>query len=232
MLDPFGRVRRMRGPSTAPRDPAHPGWPEATASVRLIDGSALRLRPLTVRDGEAWSQQRIIDESWLRPVEPTQHASWAASHDEASWRHTFGHLRDMSRRGIIVPLVIEVDGQFAGQVTIGNIQHGGVSEAWVGYWVHSPYMGRGAAVAACALATDHAFSRIGLHRLTATYLPDNPASGRVLAVNGYREEGFLRQNLHIDGRWRDHHFVAQLADEHPDTCVSRLLKAGRLAAWR
>lgn len=222
----------MSGPSLGQRDLVHPGWPESTATVRLPDGATVRLRPLTIRDGQSWSQQRIIDEAWLRPVEPTQRAGWTASHDELSWRHTFRQLRDMARRGAAVPFVIEVDGAFAGQITLGNIQHGSVSEAWIGYWVHSAFMGRGVAVAACALGTDHAFYRIGLHRLTATYLPDNPASGRVLELNGYREEGFLRKNLHIDGQWRDHHFVAQLVDEHPDTCVGRLVKAGRIAAWR
>ena len=100
--------------------------------------------------------------------------------------------------------VIEVDGAFAGQVTLGNIQHGIVSECWIGYWVHSPFMGRGVATLACALGVDHAFARVGLHRLTATYLPDNPASGTVLEHNGFREEGYLHRNLHIDGQWRDH----------------------------
>lgn len=75
-------------------------------------------------------------------------------------------------------MVIELDGRFVGQLTIGNIQHGGISDAWIGYWVSSAVTGRGIATAACALGVDHAFRRIGLHRLTATYLPSNPASGR------------------------------------------------------
>lgn len=128
----------------------------------------------------------------------------------------------------MVPFIIELDGHFAGQVTLGAIQHGSLSDCWIGYWVHSAFMGRGLATAACALATDHAFRRIGLHRVTATYLPGNPASGRVLAVNGFREEGYLRENLHIDGRWQDHHFVAQNIDDHPGTCVDRLRRSGRL----
>ena len=115
-----------------------------------------------------------------------------------------------------------------GQVTLGNIQHGIVSECWIGYWVHSPFMGRGIATAACALGTDHAFYRVGMHRVTATYLPSNPASGRVLRACGYREEGFMRRNLHIDGEWRDHHFVALNVDDFPSSAVSRLAAAGRV----
>ena len=215
-------------PATGPRDQAHPGWQESTRAVTLPSGSRLRLRPLTSRDGEDWRQTRLLDEAWLRPVEPTPWSTWQASHDEASWRNYFAHLRNQALAGVLVPLVIEVDGLFAGQVTIGNIQHCRVSEAWIGYWVFSEFMGRGVATAACALGTDHAFARIGLHRLTATYLPSNPASGKVLLANGYREEGYLRRNLHIDGEWRDHHFVAQNIEDYGDTCVRRLRAAGRL----
>ena len=206
----------------------HPGWPEATPTLTLNDASTLRLRPLRGRDGNAWSQTRTVDEAWLKPVEPTVAGSWASAHSAGAWHNNWRSLKRLAAEGIAVPLVVEVDGRFAGQVTLGNIQHGAVSECWIGYWVHSAYMGRGVAVAACALGTDHALGRVGLHRVTATYLPGNPASGRVLEINGYREEGFMRRNLHIDGRWRDHHFMALNADDYATTAVQRLAAAGRI----
>ena len=206
----------------------HPGWPEATATVQLRDGSRLRLRPLTPRDGREWARYRIADERWLKPVEPTVNSTWDAAHSHAAWRTTIGNLRRLAEDGIVVPLAIELDGSFAGQVTLGNIQHGSIGECWIGYWVFSAFMGRGVATAACALGTDHAFGRIGMHRVTATYLPSNPASGRVLVANGYREEGYMRRNLHIDGQWRDHHFVALNEDDFPTTAVSRLVATGRI----
>ncbi|AKK10705.1 GNAT family N-acetyltransferase [Corynebacterium uterequi] len=230
MHDFFHQVTRLPDAS-GPRDPRHPGWPEASPKVALNDGRCLRLRPLTWRDGGEWARQRRADESWLRPVEPTQRGGWHRAHERDAWQANFSFLRTAAKKGTVVPLVIDIDGRFAGQVTIGNIQHGALSEAWIGYWVHSPYMGAGVATAACALGVDHAFERIGLHRLTATYLPTNPASGRVLAKCGFHNEGFLRANLHIDGRWRDHHFVALLADEYASTCVARQIEAGRCAAW-
>lgn len=228
MFDPFGWATARLSPTFATPAPAHPGWPEVTDTVTLADGTSLRLRPLTHRDFTAWSQQRILDEAWLRPVEPTQHYSWEESHSRAQWRSNFSNLRSLAARGVVVPMVIEVEGKFAGQVTIGNIQHGAISEAWIGYWVHSAYIGRGVATAACALGTDLGFRRIGLHRLTATFLPSNPASGKVLENCGYRQEGFLHRNLHIDGHWQDHYLVAQVADDFPDSAVARLTRAGRL----
>lgn len=231
MIDPFGRAEaKFRVPATGPRNLMHPGWPESTPTVELLDGSLLRLRPLTSRDAEDWRQARLVDISWLKPVEPTTHGSWTEAHTSQAWRNQLMNLRDQATRGAVVPMVIEIDGKFAGQVTLGNLQHGGISECWIGYWVHSPFMGKSVATAACALGTDHAFSRVGLHRVTATYLPSNPASGKVLKSTGFRAEGYLRRNLHINGEWRDHHFVAQVIDDHSETCVARLRATGRIKA--
>ncbi|MDY5786206.1 GNAT family protein [Corynebacterium sp.] len=209
-----------------------PGWPETTPALSLLDGRVLKLRPLRASDGRTWSKLRIDDAAWLQPVEPTVPGTWAGAHSPAAWRTNWTNLRSLAADGIVVPFVIEIDGEFAGQVTLGNIQHGVVSECWIGYWVHSAYMGRGVATAACALGTDHALARIGLHRVTATYLPHNPASGKVLAANGYREEGFMRRNLHIDGRWQDHHFVAITREDYPTSAVERLIAAGKVRAHR
>lgn len=207
--------------------PYTPGWPESTPELVLPGGGRVHLRPVRGRDGRAWSQARLADEAWLKPVEPTVPDTWESAHSPSAWRRNWANLRGMAADGTVVPLAIDVDGRFAGQVTLGNIQHGSVSECWIGYWVHSAYMGQGVATAACALGTDHAFARVGLHRVTATYLPSNPASGRVLAANGYREEGYLRRNLHIDGQWRDHHFVALNKEDYRESAVVRLVAAGR-----
>lgn len=209
------------------REPT-PGWPETTPALRLADGTHVHLRPLKSGDGRAWSETRVLDEHWLKPVEPTVQGTWADAHSPQAWRANWLNLKKLAADGVVVPLVIVADGEFAGQVTLGNIQHGPVSECWIGYWVHSPFMGRGIATAACALGTDHAFARVGMHRVTATFLPDNPASKSVLLANGYREEGYLRKNLHIDGQWRDHYFVALNADDFPHTAVERLRAAGRV----
>lgn len=223
----LGRAKLSR-PATGATNPLHPGWPEATRSVVTRAGRTVRLRPLLRTDGRDWSQQRILDEAILRPVEPTITDPWEVAHSRAAYVSLWTHLRRGARTGEVIPLAIEVDGHFAGQITVGNIQRGATSSAWIGYWVYSGVAGQGVATAACALATDHAFQRARLHRLTATYLEGNPASATVLARNGYRREGFLRRNLHIDGRWQDHHLVALTAEDLATTCVDRLRVAGHL----
>jgi [ribosomal protein S5]-alanine N-acetyltransferase len=77
-----------------------------------------------------------------------------------------------------------------------------------------------------ALAVDHAFGPVELHRVEATVRPENVASLRVLAKLGFRDEGLLRRYLEVDGAWRDHQLLALLEDEVGAGLVSRLIRAG------
>ncbi|AKK05345.1 acetyltransferase, ribosomal protein N-acetylase [Corynebacterium mustelae] len=200
-------------PAVGPRHPLHPGWPEYTAT-RTIGNHLIRLRPLNKSDGAEWARQRIHDQHILQPVEPTIATDWHTAHDQRHWNEFYKNIQQAARSGQIVPFVIEIDGHFYGQVTIGGIQHGTASDCWIGYWLHSSKSGIGIATAACHLGVDHAFRRIGVHRITATHLPTNPASRRVLEKIGFRQEGYLHRNLHIDGKWRDHYLMALTAEEY------------------
>lgn len=90
--------------------------------------------------------------------------------------------------------------------------------------------GRGVATAAVALAVDHSFGPMGLHRVDATVRPENGASRAVLARVGFREEGLLRRYLDVDGDWRDHLLVALTAEEMPGSAMGALVRSGR-AQW-
>ena len=129
-----------------------------------------------------------------------------------------------------MPYAIELDGQFAGQLTIGNVTHGALRSAWIGYWVASGVTGGGVAAAALALGLDHCFGPVMLHRVEATVRPENAASRAVLAKAGFREEGLLKRYLEVDGAWRDHLLVALTVEELNGSVAATLVRAGR-AAW-
>jgi ribosomal-protein-alanine N-acetyltransferase len=130
----------------------------------------------------------------------------------------------------MLPYIIELDGQYAGQLTIGNVTHGALRSAWIGYWVHSAVTGGGVATGALALGLDHCFGAVMLHRVEATVRPENAASRQVLAKAGFREEGLLRRYLDVDGGWRDHLLVAMTTEEINGSVTSTLVRAGR-AQW-
>lgn len=183
-----------------------------------------------MRDARAWSRTRIRDEAYLRPWEPTGGAPWTVRHRASEWPSMCMRLRQSARGGTLLPMVIEVDGAYAGQLTVGNIVRGPLQSAWIGYWVRSVLAGGKVASASVALAVDHCFSRVGLHRVEATVRPDNRASRAVLARSGFREEGVLRDFMDVDGRWRDHILVAMTAEDHVDTACARMVRSG-CAHW-
>jgi [ribosomal protein S5]-alanine N-acetyltransferase len=193
--------------------------------VKVAAGDVL-LRPVRLRDGAAWSRLRLRDEDYLRIWEPEAEGTWAERFTTMAWPVMCSGLRATARRGQALPFAVTLDGRFVGQITLGNLVRGSLRSAWVGYWVESQAAGGGVGTAAVALAVDHAFGPVGLHRIEATVRPENVASLRVLAKLGFRDEGLLQRYLEVDGAWRDHRLLAMTRDEIGAGLVSRLIRSG------
>ena len=110
------------------------------------------------------------------------------------------------------------------------MQRTGGSSSWVsdrsgqgGYWLDEADAGRGSRPSALAMAVDHCFLLVGLHRIEATIRPENRPSRRVVEKLGFREEGLRRKSLHIDGHWRDHLCYALTVED---------VQGGLLPRWR
>jgi [ribosomal protein S5]-alanine N-acetyltransferase len=207
----------------------HPGWPMVVGPLRVSAG-VIRLRPVRMRDAAQWSRARLANRAHLEPWEPSTEADWSARHTISSWPAVCSSLRSEARKGRVLPYVIELEGQFCGQLTIGNVTHGALRSAWIGYWVSSSVTGRGVATGALALGLDHCFGPVMLHRVEATVRPENAASRAVLAKVGFHEEGLLRRYLQVDGDWRDHLLVGLTAEEVYGSVTSALVRDGH-ASW-
>lgn len=103
-----------------------------------------------------------------------------------------------------------------GQLTVSTILWGSAMNASLGYWVDHRAAGRGVAPTAVAMATDHCFNVLGLHRMEINIRPENAASLRVVEKLGFRFEGLRPNLLHINGQWADHRSYALTSDEVPD----------------
>jgi ribosomal-protein-alanine N-acetyltransferase len=132
-------------------------------------------------------------------------------------------MRREARQGLALPWVVTYDGQFVGQLTVGSIIWGSARSGQVGYWIDEAAAGRGVIPTVLAMALDHCFLVVGLHRVEASIRPENHASRRVVEKLGFREEGLRRRYLHIDGAWRDHLCYALTAED---------ARGGLLVRWR
>jgi hypothetical protein len=89
----------------------------------------------------------------------------------------------------------------------------GAEEGEIWYLVEPESWGKGFATEAVRYLLSFGFGELGLHRIWATCLPENPASARVLEKAGMRKEGFLVKNLKIHGAWKSSFLYAILAEE-------------------
>lgn len=204
----------------------HPGWPAQLGPLRVPAG-VVEVRKPRLFDAGAWSRVRRRDRAHLEPWEPTAPGTWENNNAALAWPGQWSTLRALARRGMSLPFVITVDGELAGQVTVGNVVRGSLCSAWVGYWVGTHVAAGGVATSAVAMVVDHCFAAAGLHRLEATVRPENVRSLRVLRRLGFREEGLFRRYLDVAGGWRDHLCFALTTEDVPNGLVRGLIGQGR-----
>jgi [ribosomal protein S5]-alanine N-acetyltransferase len=198
------------------------GWPATLTEPSLLPRPVV-LRPLATRDAAAWRSVRVRNADWLRPWEPTNPETPLYQSNLGPYISMVRTMRHEARRGVTLPWVVSYGGKFAGQLTVGNIIWGSARTASVGYWIDQDCAGLGVIPTALAMALDHCFSVIGLHRVEATIRPENHASRRVVEKLGFHDEGIKRRCLHVDGGWRDHICYALTAED---------VGPGLLPRWR
>ncbi len=190
------------------------GWPATLRSDEIT------VRPLAASDAAAWRDARRRNVPWLRPWDAT--VPPGADARPSTFRQLVRRLHRQARAGTTYPFAIDVDGRFAGQVTVNNIVRGSAQFASVGYWLDQQYAGRGVMPRAVALVIDHCFGSAGLHRIEIAIRPENSNSLRVVEKLGLREVGYAPKFLHIDGAWRDHRIYAVTAEECPGGLAARV----------
>jgi ribosomal-protein-alanine N-acetyltransferase len=177
------------------------------------------LRPLSSSDARAWRDARRRNAAWLVPWDAT--VPPGADARPSTFRSLVRRLHRQARAGTTYPFAIEVDGRFAGQVTVNNVVRGSAQFASVGYWIDQQYAGRGVMPRAVAMVIDHSFTEARLHRIEIAIRPENSNSLRVVEKLGLREVGYAPRFLHIDGAWRDHRIYAITVEECPGGLLAR-----------
>lgn len=183
------------------------------------------LRPLRPSDGAEWSAIRQRNASWLRPWDATQPRGSNSS--PQTFRGMAREMNRQARQGRMLPFAITYQSgsrwPLVGQLTVSGITYGSARWASLGYWIDEVYAGRGIVPTAVAMAADHCWFTLGLHRIEVAIRPENAASLRVVEKLGFRYEGDRPRYLHIDGDWRDHRVFALNVEEVGRGLLSRLV---------
>ena len=208
------------GHETSAPEPAWQ-WPLRLSGTTPA-GVDILLRPLTVEDGPVFQSVRRANAAWLEPWDAT-------SPDPDAPGRTFADLVGQydadARAGRALPFAVEVGGRLVGQLSVGSIVLGSFRSCYVGYWVSRAVSGQLVIPTALAVAGDHVFGTLGLHRIEVNIRPENTASLAVVRKLGFRFEGRRPHYLHIAGEWREHlSFALTTEDLGGETLSARLVR--------
>lgn len=178
----------------------------------VVRGNGVVLHIPQMADFEEWAMLRERSRSFLVPWEPT----WPSDDltRSAFRRRMRRYWRDV-REDQSYPFFVydnETDA-LVGGLTLSNIRRGVAQTCALGYWVGQPYARRGLMSSAVRAVIPYVFNVLRLHRLEASCLPTNEASIRLLRSCGFREEGYARGFLQINGMWQDHLAFAILSSD-------------------
>lgn len=177
-----------------------------------LEGKRVVLRAPDRRDWLEWAQLREQSRAFLTPWEPT----WSADAlSRGAFRRRLARYATDWRadQGYSFLLFRESDDALLGGLGISNVRRGVAETGSLGYWIGERYARNGYMSEGLQLALVFAFQRARLHRLEAACLPHNQPSRRLLLKSGFREEGYAREYLCIDGRWQDHVLFGLLRSE-------------------
>ncbi|MGE0174452.1 MAG: GNAT family N-acetyltransferase [Oligoflexales bacterium] len=103
--------------------------------------------------------------------------------------------------------------EIIGCVSYTNVVRGPFQACNLGYLVSRVHEGKGYTTEAVRRTITFMFEEKNFHRISAGYMPDNFASGRVLEKLGFQKEGVAKEYLLLNGRWTDH-ILASLVNPH------------------
>lgn len=180
-------------------------------SVRL-EGPRVYLCPPRMADWKTWAALREECRTFLVPWEPT----WP--HDaltRQAFRRRLKAYNQEWRHGTGFSFLVYRlhDRTLMGGVTLSNVRRGVAQAASMGYWIGERFARQGYMTEAVLAVVEFAFEELGLHRIEAACLPHNDASRNLLLKVGFRQEGYARQYLRINGKWQDHLLFEMLRDD-------------------
>lgn len=175
-------------------------------------GQVVRLRPPRFSDFDEWRRIRLRDRAVIEPYWASSPLPWEARHTEGEWVQECLHLRACRQSS---GFAVEVDGRFSGQVNLTGIDVV-TRSAEMGIWMDSTWGKRGIGLLAASLLMDHAFTRMGLNRLTAPICVDNIPATRGAERIGFNREATMRASFDAGGRRKDHALYAMTADRVPE----------------
>ncbi|MGI5125213.1 GNAT family N-acetyltransferase [Pseudonocardia sp. CA-107938] len=198
-------------------------WNVVLGPVRVC-GHDVVLRTPRVADAAEWRAARLRERRRIEPWWASDPRSWAERHTDAAWVTGWLQARQQARAGHAFPLIIEVDGQVAGECGLAWIApHTATAE--MSAWLEAGWGALGVSGVAGGLLLDHATSVLGVQRVIAPIAAGNRAAAWAVVRLGLRKEGRMAGYLEVGGRRLDHDLWAITAEQLPEGGLAEAMRA-------
>jgi len=176
----------------------------------ILDTRRLQLRPLKISDAldiqKAAGKREIADTMISLP-----HPYTVGRAEEYVAR-----MQNEREAGLSFAFIIEKksNNEFCGLIEVRDIEQEH-SQGELSFWLALEAWGHGYMSEVVQAIVQYGFEVLHLNRLYAHHMLRNPATGRVLEKNGFRQEGLLRQRVQKWGQYEDVALWAILRQDRP-----------------
>jgi [ribosomal protein S5]-alanine N-acetyltransferase len=167
-----------------------------------LEGDRVRLRPLELDDADELLRVNLENREFFAARESRRPGGYYTVDVQRARIADAQKMLD-ERTGVLFGVFLCGTGELIGVLGLFGVIRGGFQEARIGYMIAERHSGRGYATEAVNLSLPFAFETLDLHRLETGVQLDNPASMRVLAKAGFRDEGISASWVKIADAWVD-----------------------------
>lgn len=159
------------------------------------------------RDAYRISEYYCDNEEFLKPWEPLRDRS---HYHPSGWSSRLQLMTDMHRQGTAFHFLLldKAENEVMGVANYSNVIRGVFHACFLGYSLGKKWQGQHYMQEALEPTLRYMQRQQGMHRIMANYMPHNQRSGQLLARLGFEKEGYAKEYLMINGRWRDHVLTA------------------------
>lgn len=154
----------------------------------VLTSERLILRPFLLSDG-----QRVQKLAGAKEVAATTLNIPHPYKDGLAEEWIHGHQENFNNdKSCTLAICLRDDNVLIG--AIGLIIYRSDNKGSLGYWLGKDYWNNGYCTEAARTIVKYGFEQLDLHKIFATHLNHNPASGKVMQKLGMKQEGVLRHH--------------------------------------
>lgn len=167
----------------------------------IIENNRIYLRPITIDDTDCivrWRNQQFVRQNFIyRELFTTDsHNKW---------------LREVVQEGKAEQFIIYVkqENKAVGSVYLRDIDFQNEKAEYGIFIGEKDYLGEGIGSEAATLITDYGFNILKLHKIMLRVFASNKSAIASYEKVGFEKEGYLKDEVKIDGQYRDIIFMAK-----------------------